>query len=82
MKYPERVLVVLNQDGTFKAAHMEQLEIDENGKPVRLHGAEAITAAALTSIMPDTALLLVQVDALRRRCVELEARLAGKGHNA
>ena len=63
VKYPERVLIVLNEDGSFKAAHSEDL-IVEDGIPIRSEGAKGLNAASLQLVLPDTAMLLEQVQTL------------------
>lgn len=74
MKYPERILIVLNQDGTFKAGQMEQLELNADGVPVKQHFAEAITEEAARVILPDSAMLIAQV-------AELQSQLAASAEN-
>jgi hypothetical protein len=59
VKYPERVLIVLNPDGTVKAAQMEQLELFENSSS-RQHMPEALDAQALSAVLPDVAMLIKQ----------------------
>lgn len=65
-RYPERVLIVLNPDGTLKGAHQEELEItDDNGVlSYRQLMAAGVDQATLATILPTQATLTAQVQAL------------------
>jgi hypothetical protein len=66
--YPERVLIVLHPDGSMKGAHVEAMEvIAEDGEPIappRMLPAAPLDAEALAGVLPDSAALLSQVQAL------------------
>lgn len=65
--YPERVLIVLNADGTLKGAHVEHLEILADGGDVlqsRQLPAVALNGDALAGLLPEQSALLAQVQAL------------------
>lgn len=77
--YVERVMIVLNPDGTLKGAHQDKLErITSNGETLveRMLGAEPLDAAALASVLPDHAALAAQVQALTDERDDLAAKLA------
>lgn len=65
-RYPERVLIVLNPDGTLKGAHQEELEItDDNGVlSYRQLMAAGVDQATLATILPTQATLTAQTQAL------------------
>lgn len=74
--YPERILIVLNPDGTLKGAHQEPLEKIVDGETVistRQLGAEPLDAQALASVLPDQAALAAQVQTLTDQVAALEA---------
>lgn len=65
--YPERVMIVLNADGSLKGAHQESLErLEEDGVLLqeRQLSAVPVVAATLASVLPDTATLQAQIMAL------------------
>lgn len=65
--YPERVLIVLNPDGTLKGAHQEAIEAIRDGDDVisvRQMPAAPLDAATLAAVLPDHAALAAQVQAL------------------
>ena len=59
----ERVLIVLNPDGTLKGAHQESLQTYDDGSARQLP-ASGLDAATLAAILPDQAALAAQVQAL------------------
>lgn len=64
--YVERVLIVLNEDGTFKAAHKESLDIVRDGDTVlssTLAPAAPLAEADLAGVLPDVAALTAQLEA-------------------
>lgn len=65
--YPERVLIVLNLDGSLKGAHQERLREVKDGDvllSVMQLPAEPLTADALAAVLPAHAALAAQVQAL------------------
>lgn len=65
--YVERVLIVLNPDGTLKGAHQESLEVIKNdGEAVseKQLAAAPLDTETLASILPDQAALAAQVQVL------------------
>lgn len=65
--YVERVLIVLNPDGTLKGAHSQTLDaIVEDGVVLKESQGDAVPvdAASLASVLPDQASLVAQVQAL------------------
>lgn len=81
--YVERVLIVLNQDGTLKGAHQESLTRILDGDEVlmeRQEAAQPLAADALAAILPDSAALLAEViplrEALTAKTSEVEALTA------
>lgn len=65
--YTERVLLVLNSDGTLKGAHSEAMETIRDGDVVlaaRMLPAEPLDAATLATVLPDQAALYAQVQSL------------------
>ena len=63
----ERVLIVLNPDGSFKAAHQESLSIIKDGDTVLASVQEpptALTAEALAQALPSQGVLLAQLAAV------------------
>lgn len=76
--YPERVVIVLNADGSIKAAHQESLEaIADDGVIIqsRQLAAASLSAETLTYVLPSTAALTAQVAALTE---ERDAAIAQK----
>lgn len=72
--YIERVLVVLNADGTICGAHQERIrEILDDGTvlSVRPIPAEPVDGTALASVLPQTA-LLAQIADLTARLDEMQ----------
>lgn len=66
--YVERVLIVLNEDGTFRAAHKETVDVVRDGDTVLSQTtapAAPLAAADLAGVLPDAASLLAQVEALQ-----------------
>lgn len=77
--YPERVLIVLNPDGSMKGAHQETLEVlAEDGVTIhtRHHAAAPLDAASLAGVLPNTAALLAASATAQTRIAELEKQLA------
>ena len=66
-KYIERVLIALNQDGTFKAAHQETLSEVRDGNTIlaATYDTEPLQADALASVLPNVAGLMAQIEALK-----------------
>jgi hypothetical protein len=68
--YVERVMIVLNPDGSLKAAQGERLEryFNEEGGVTGeiIYPAEPLDAEALAKVLPDRAALLAEVERLRR----------------
>lgn len=67
--YVERVLIVMNSDGSLRGAHQERIEgIFENGALVdgtlRQTPAEAVEPAALSALLPAQGALVAQVRSL------------------
>jgi len=65
--YPERVLIVLNPDGSMKGAHQEQLTVIKDGADIlsaKPLPAAPLDAGTLASILPNQAALTAQVQAL------------------
>lgn len=65
--YPERVLIVLNADGSLKGAHQETLEQVIDGADVlsaKMLPAAPLDAATLASVLPSQGALAAQVQAL------------------
>lgn len=82
--YTERVLIVLNPDGTLKGAHSEAVEIVRDGDEVlsaKQVPAAPIDATALASVLPDQAALVAQVAALTAERDALVAQ-AGQAQQA
>lgn len=78
--YVERILIVLNEDGTVKGAHQNSLNtIHEDGAILRqIQGdAVAMDAATLAAVLPDQAALLAQVQALMAERDALQATVDG-----
>lgn len=74
----ERVLIVLDMDGSLKGAHAESLTTISDGDivlAVTQEPAAPLTAQALAGVLPDRAALLAQVQALT---VERDAALASR----
>lgn len=66
--YVERILIVLNEDGTFKAAHKESQRVVKDGDTIlsrSLAPASALAANDLAGVLPDSAALVAQVAALQ-----------------
>lgn len=77
--YVERILIVLNPDGTLKGAHQERLEAIVDGETVlsvKQLGAEPLDAQALANVLPDQAALAAQVQTLTDQVAVLEAAKA------
>lgn len=77
--YPERILIVLNPDGSLKGAHQERLETIVDGETVinaKQLGAEPLDEAALVAVLPDQAALAAQVQSLTDQVAALEAAKA------
>lgn len=75
----ERVLIVLNPDGSFKAAHQESLSIIKDGDTVLAsvqEPATALMAEALSQALPTQGALLAQLAAMT---VERDNLRAGAG---
>jgi hypothetical protein len=65
--YPERILIVLNPDGTMKGAHQEAIETIADGDDVlsvKQLSAAPLDAGALAAVLPDQGSLLSQVQTL------------------
>jgi len=65
--YPERILIVLNPDGTMKGAHQEAIETIADGADVlsvKQTAAAPLDAATLAAVLPDQGSLLSQVQTL------------------
>ena len=77
ISYVERVLIVLNPDGTFKGAHAEQLrEIRDGDKVLSAQQTTTpLTADALTTVLPDTATMLTSIKSIE---AERDAALAAQ----
>lgn len=74
--YIERILVVLNADGTIRGAHQERIrEILDDGAvlSVRSIPAEPVDGTALASALPQAA-LLAQISDLTTRLDEMMQR--------
>lgn len=72
----ERILIVLNSDGSFKGAHQESLTLIEDDNTVMSSVQEpavGLTASALLQVLPNQAALLAQLDELTK---ERDALLA------
>lgn len=66
--YVERVLIVLNSDGTLKGAAQYSLStITDDGEVISTQdgAAEVVNEATLASLLPDTATLTAQVSQLQ-----------------
>lgn len=66
--FVERVLIVMNPEGTLKGAHQESLtRFVEDGEILmeRQEGAKSLDAATLASILPDQSALLAELMLLR-----------------
>lgn len=83
--YIERVLIVLNPDGTIKGAHSEAMETIRDGDVVmasRMLPAKPVTGDELATVLPDQAALLAQVQSLSSQLATATAErdaLAAKG---
>jgi hypothetical protein len=76
--YPERVLIVLNSDGTLKGGHQEAIETIADGADVlsvKQLAAAPLDAGTLAAVLPDHASLLAQVLSLT---AERDAAVAAK----
>lgn len=65
--YAERILIVLNPDGTMKGAHQEAIETIADGADVlsvKQTAAAPLDAATLAAVLPDQGSLLSQVQTL------------------
>lgn len=74
--YVERVLIVLNQDKTMKAAHQERRRTVSDGETViadTMLGAEPLDVSTLAVVLPDSAVLIAENQRLQ---AELSAALA------
>lgn len=74
--YVERVLIVLNEDGSLKGAHQEQLTINRDGSTVinAFQGLpEPLTAGTLASVLPAQTALAAQVQELTIVLAEITA---------
>ena len=74
--YVERVLIVLNEDGTYKAAHKETQDVVRDGETVisrTLAPAAPLTEADLAGVLPDTAALTAQLVAKDAELVAMTA---------
>ena len=75
----ERVLIVLNPDGSFKAAHQESLSIIKAGGTVLAsvqEPATALTAEALSQALPSQGAILAQLAAVTAERDKLLANAA------
>lgn len=76
ISYVERVLIVLNPEGTLKAAHQETRRTVSDGATViadTMLGAEPLDAATLASVLPLSSVLIAENQRLQS---ELSAALA------
>jgi hypothetical protein len=77
--YPERVLIVLHQDGTLAGAHVERRQIIDDGAGTVLFErqlpAEPLDAATLAAILPDQGALLAQAATLTTALAAAEAQI-------
>lgn len=74
--YAERVLIVLNADGSIKGAHQDRIETISEGDNIisqRMLGAEALEPATLAAVLPDRAALVAQVQQLADVTAERDA---------
>lgn len=74
--YTERVLIVLNEDGTFKAAHKETQDVVRDGETVisrTLAPAAPLAEADLAGVLPDAAALTAQLVAKDAELVAMTA---------
>lgn len=83
--YPERVLIVLNSDGSLKGAHQESIETIADGADVlsvKQTAAAPLDAGTLAAVLPDQGSLLSQVqtltDDLAAMTTERDAALTAK----
>ena len=75
----ERVLIVLNPDGSFKAAHQESLTTIKDGDTVLAsvqEPATALTAEALAQALPSQGAILAQLAAVTAERDKLLANAA------
>ncbi len=80
-EYVERVLIVLNADQTLKGAQQERLRTIRDGDTVLQHlqlPPEPIGAQTLANVLPASAALLSQVEALLLTVERLTEDLAGR----
>ncbi|MBM3552154.1 MAG: hypothetical protein FJX45_10380 [Alphaproteobacteria bacterium] len=64
--YPERVLIVLNQDGSLKGAHQERIDqvvVDGEIVYTRQLAAEPLDSVALASVLPTQGALMAELAA-------------------
>ena len=83
--YVERVLIVLNADGTLKGAHQELLEVYADAGTVvasRQLPAAPLDAATLATALPSQSALLSQVAALTPQRSDETAAGNSDGHAA
>lgn len=74
--YVERVLIVLNEDGSFKAAHKESLDVVRDGDTVlsrTLAPAAPLAEADLAGVLPDAAALTAQLQSMSNALVDMTA---------
>lgn len=83
--YPERILIVLNPDGTMKGAHQEAIETIADGAEVlsvKQTAAAPLNSTTLAAVLPDHGSLLSQVqtltDALATMTTDRDAALTAK----
>ena len=65
--YPERVLIVLEPDGTMRGAHVERITViseDGNVLQTQQEPPEPVNATTLAGILPSQGTLISQVEAL------------------
>lgn len=79
--YVERVLIVLNPDGTLKGAAQYPLETLTDGEgntlaaPIQ-HMAEPLAEDALATVLPESAALISQLAQAQGELAKLDAELA------
>jgi hypothetical protein len=81
VSYVERVLIVLNPDGTLKGAHQETLnEVRKDGAVIATQylPAAPLDAEALKAILPDRAAAIAQAANLQDVVATLSQALADK----